>query len=201
MHSPHRLSRSCLPGQDSLVIRACRHPAGRARRPRRRPVEGLPLLGNGCPSADLRRSTASLPRHRPDDHSLPPDPGRPAAGAGEALSAPPHFFWMAARQSLSAMMALADAVVVTADSVNMLGEAAATDAPFISSGPPDGHPRSSDLSRPSDVRRSSRKASTRSTPRSYEPLDATPAIAAEMLRRYSEHRRRLGLPPDVADET
>ena len=87
-----------------------------------------------------------------------------------------------------AMLALAQAIVVTGDSVNMMGEAAATGTPIhiVEAG----HPH----------RKVARfvdglvgfGAACRWAGRleffSYRPIDATPVIAGEIARRYQTHR-------------
>ena len=88
-------------------------------------------------------------------------------------------------------MAAADALVVTGDSVNMVGEAAAMGRPVLVHRP--------DALSPKIVRfldameaQGAIVPLTGSVPdRPFAPLDATPHIAAEALRRFRLHRKSL----------
>lgn len=89
---------------------------------------------------------------------------------------------------LSAYLAKADAVVATADSTNMIGEAAATGKPVHVFTPQGNHPK---IDRflgtltslgiihpfPGPLKNTT-----------YEPLDSTPMIASEILQRFARHR-------------
>ncbi len=86
------------------------------------------------------------------------------------------------------MLALAQAIVVTGDSVNMMGEAAATGAPIhiVEAGDPHGK-----VARFVDAlvgRGAACRWAGRLQSFSYEPIDATPVIAGEIARRYRAHR-------------
>ena len=59
------------------------------------------------------------------------DDGATAASSGTGRGENPYL----------ALLALADAIVVTADSANMVGEAAATGAPILVFEPSGGHPK------------------------------------------------------------
>ena len=93
------------------------------------------------------------------------------------------------------LLAHADAVIVTADSVNMVGEAAATGKPVLVFEPPAGKGRSghrkivtflSALREQGIVHNFSGRLE--GTP--YHPLDATPVIATAILDRFAAFRRR-----------
>lgn len=90
-----------------------------------------------------------------------------------------------------AMLASADAVVVTADSVNMVGEALATSAPVLVFEPAGGAARHrallSELERAGQVRPF--RGRLEAWPR--EPLDTTPIIARAVAEAYLAHRARL----------
>lgn len=92
------------------------------------------------------------------------------------------------------LLALADAVVVTADSINMMGEAAATGAPIHVFKPSGGHPKFdhflSDLSRIATVRPFPGPIGGKP----YAPVDSTPLVAAIILQRYQDSRALRGLP-------
>lgn len=84
----------------------------------------------------------------------------------------------------SQMLAHADHILVTADSVNMVGEAVATGVPVHVYEPGGGHPKITAyidrLAELGAVRRwKGRLESWR-----YDPIDATPMIAREIARRY-----------------
>jgi mitochondrial fission protein ELM1 len=94
------------------------------------------------------------------------------------------------------LLALADAIVVTADSVNMMGEAAATGRPVLVFTPTwraTKGPRSSalvaGLARDGVVH----AFNGRLEGQAYEPLNSTPAVAAAIAAAYARHRRALGL--------
>ena len=86
------------------------------------------------------------------------------------------------------ILACANAIVVTSDSTNMVGEAVATGAPVHVFEPSGGHPKITAyldaLARHGAVRafRGRLEAFT------YAPLDATPEIAQAVLRAFERHR-------------
>jgi uncharacterized protein len=104
-----------------------------------------------------------------------------------------HFLWDGSGSNpYAGMLARADAVVVTADSINMLGEAAVTGRPIH-------------VFRPSVVAAKtgrfitalSRQATViglgeRLDGPHYPPVNATPLIATELLRRYEMFRQTAG---------
>jgi mitochondrial fission protein ELM1 len=93
-----------------------------------------------------------------------------------------------------AMLALSDAVVVTADSVNMVGEAVATGRPVLVFEPGGGTAKItaflSGLSSLGAIR-----PFTGSLPTyTYPPIDATPRIAEVLARRYASFRTNRKTP-------
>jgi mitochondrial fission protein ELM1 len=89
---------------------------------------------------------------------------------------------------LACYLAKADAIVVTADSTNMIGEAAATGKPVHVFKPHGGHPKivrflgtltSLGIIHPFP-------GPLKNT--TYGPLDSTPMIASEILKRFAGHR-------------
>ncbi len=99
------------------------------------------------------------------------------------------FFWEGAGENpYLAILALCDHFVVTADSVNMLGEAAATGRPIHLFTPSGGHTKISSfvsgLTRHGAVRPLTERLETWS----YEPLDATPAIAVAVAKAFAQRR-------------
>lgn len=108
------------------------------------------------------------------------------------------FFWDGTGENpYVALLALADFVVATADSFNMIGEAAVTGRSILVFEPSGGHPKL-------DVYMSALKAhgivhpfEGRLEGQPYEPLNSTPKIAEAIAQGFSRHRRALGL-PDIA---
>jgi mitochondrial fission protein ELM1 len=82
------------------------------------------------------------------------------------------------------MLALADALVVTGDSVNMLGEAALTGAPIHVVEPAGGHPKMTRFIDGLVAHGAARRWSGTIEQFTYAPLDATPTIAAAIAERY-----------------
>lgn len=105
------------------------------------------------------------------------------------------FFWDGAGDNpYIPMLALADAVVATADSANMVGEAAATGAPILLFEPSGGHPKLAAFIEGLKRHGAVKPFSGRLEAWPYEPLDSTPVIAAAIAAGLARHRRALGLP-------
>ena len=118
-----------------------------------------------------------------------PGPALPGPGAGRG------FVWDGDGENpYTAMLALADAIVVTADSTNMVGEAAATGAPVLLFEPSGGHPKFSALFKGLERHGAVRPFFGRLEAWPYEPLDSTPVIAEAIAAGLARHRRALGLP-------
>jgi mitochondrial fission protein ELM1 len=138
-------------------------------------------------AADIDRFTVGLERLRTDGASLMitasrRTPGALAARLRDLGRAPGVFVWDGAGQNpLAAMLALADAVVATADSTNMIGEAAATGKPIQVFHPSGGHPKTrrflAALGRIATIA----EFPARLDLPAYPPVDSTPAIAARIL--------------------
>jgi hypothetical protein len=93
---------------------------------------------------------------------------------------------------LLAMLAHATAIAVTADSVNMVGEAAATGKPILLFSPSGGHDKIQSFLDGLELHGAVRPLSGKLELWSYEPVDATPVIAIELARRFVRHRQALG---------
>jgi len=107
----------------------------------------------------------------------------------EALAGYPAFVWDGTGDNpYGAMIALADAIVVTGDSVNMVGEALVAGVPVQVYEPSGGHPKIAGfiekLAQAGHVRRWAGGLERWDNP----PLDATSVIAGEVVRRYSAFR-------------
>ncbi|WP_201838948.1 mitochondrial fission ELM1 family protein [Microvirga zambiensis] len=108
------------------------------------------------------------------------------------------FFWDGTGENPYVdLLALADFVVATGDSFNMIGEAAVTGRPILVFEPSGGHPKL-------DVYMTALKAhgivhpfTGRLEGQPYEPLNSTPKVAEAIAQGLSRHRRALGL-PDLA---
>jgi mitochondrial fission protein ELM1 len=91
------------------------------------------------------------------------------------------------------MLALAEAVVVTADSFNMAGEAAASGVPILVFEPSGGHPKLSAFNAALAERGIVHVFRGRLEGQAYEPLDTTPTLARFITERLARHRQSLGL--------
>lgn len=105
-----------------------------------------------------------------------------------------HILWDGTGENpLAAYLAMADAVVVTADSTNMVGEAAATGRPVLVYEPSGGHAKIRKfLDKMSEIGVTRPFAGRLETYR-YEPLDSTPVIAAAIRTRWqARHAGKTG---------
>jgi len=100
-----------------------------------------------------------------------------------------HLFYGGAGENpIASYLAKADAIVTTADSTNMIGEALATGRPVHVYHPEGGHPKIDRF-----LGMLSKQGSIHPFPgplktTRYEPIDATPLIAADILDRYAAYR-------------
>jgi hypothetical protein len=92
-----------------------------------------------------------------------------------------------------AMLALADFIVVTADSFNMIGEAAATGVPVLVFEPHGGHPKLDTFLRGLKADRIVHDFRGRLEGNPYKPLNSTFDIANAIAQGVATHRRALGL--------
>jgi mitochondrial fission protein ELM1 len=88
------------------------------------------------------------------------------------------------------MIANADAIVATSDSVNMVGEALATSVPVYLYEPTGGHPKMHRYIDALVARGLARRWNGKIEDWTHEPIDATGVIAAEVARRYVVFRRK-----------
>lgn len=106
------------------------------------------------------------------------------------------FFWNGDGENpYPSLLALADAVVVTADSTNMLGEAAVSGVPVLVFRPEGGHRKVDTLIDGLEALGVAHPFAGRIVGARYESVDATPVIAAALARAYRAHRARRGLAP------
>jgi mitochondrial fission protein ELM1 len=105
------------------------------------------------------------------------------------------FFWDGSGENpYVAILALADAVVVTADSFNMIGEAAATGAPILVFEPTGGHPKLAIFIDQMTALGAVHPFQGRLEGEAYPPVNSTPQIARAIAEGLARHRRALGLP-------
>jgi len=107
----------------------------------------------------------------------------------QALAGKPAFIWDGTGANpYTAIIALADSIVLTGDSVNMVGEALVAGAPVQVYEPSGGHPKIAGfiekLAQAGHVRRWAGHLERWDNP----PLDATSLIAGEIARRYAAFR-------------
>lgn len=118
-----------------------------------------------------------------------------AAGLAQLARETNGFFYDGTGENpYAAMLAIADAVVVTADSTNMLGEAAASGAPVLVFTPTGGHRKIDALLAWLTEQGVARPLAGRLEGARTAPIDATPEIAARIAQALDRHRVRRGLP-------
>ncbi len=112
-----------------------------------------------------------------------------------ALGQLPHalkrnvFLWMGEEPNpYAAILANADAIIVTGDSVNMVGEATATGAPVHVFEPSGGHAKISVYLERLQSLGAIRRWRGELEDWRYPPINATPLIAQEIARRYGAFR-------------
>lgn len=113
-----------------------------------------------------------------------------------------HLYWNGSPPNpLGSYLANADAVIVTADSTNMIGEAAVTGKPLHVFHPGGGHKK---ITRFLDTLRRMGVIHPFPGPlktTTYEPIDATPLIADRILTDYAAFRQKdTDATPDTPDE-
>lgn len=113
------------------------------------------------------------------------------------------FFWDGSGDNpYLAMLALADTVVATADSTNMVGEAAATGVPILVFEPSGGHRKFESFLGSLSAKGIVHPFGGRLVGQPYTPLNSTPAIAKAIARGWAHHRRALDpaatAPPETA---
>jgi mitochondrial fission protein ELM1 len=116
-----------------------------------------------------------------------------AYGLASLAKAGGHLYWTGSEPNpLGLYLAKADAIVATADSTNMIGEAVATGKPVHVFHPTGGHAKISrflgSLQRLGALHPFPGPLKTTT----YEPIDATPVIAERILADYAAFRRKQG---------
>ena len=140
-----------------------------------RHLEDLAATGASLMMTASRRTPETLARRL-----------RALAGQGRG------FYWDGTGENpYLAMLALADFIVVTADSTNMISEAAATGVPILVFEPSGGHAKISAFIAALTHRGIVRPFSGMLEGATYEPLDTTPAIAGATAAAIAWHRASL----------
>jgi uncharacterized protein len=119
-----------------------------------------------------------------------------AIKAGLAGAPGHHFIWDGSGGNpYMAMLALANFILVTGDSVNMMAEAVATGAPVHIYEPSGGHPKVTAYINHLITSGAAQRWAGKPGHWAYEPINATPLIAAEIARRYLAWRGAQGMAP------
>jgi len=104
------------------------------------------------------------------------------------LSAFPSFFWDGTGENpYLSLLACADAFLITADSVNMISEAAATGAPIHIFAPPGGHPKLIKFQNKLAAAGAVRLWRGAIEDWRYDPINATPMIAQSIISSYNQY--------------
>jgi mitochondrial fission protein ELM1 len=190
--SPNRLS------EEALAAARAAPPPGLAAfpRPRRAVLVGGDSRHHRFTAADIGRFAEGLERLADAEGSLMITASRrtpaPLRAALERLAGKDQVvLWDGAGDNpFVAYLALADEIVVTADSINMIGEAAATGRPVQVFHPSGGHPKlDAFLSALGAVAHVGRFPEAPAAG-SYPPVNATPAIAAAIRNAWEQHGQR-----------
>lgn len=111
---------------------------------------------------------------------------------GEVARASGGFLWDGRGENpIFAMLANADMIVVSAESVNMLSEAVATGSPVLVFDLPDLPPRHRAFVDALDEAGATRPFAGRPERYAYEPLDSTPVIADAIRDALARHQSRM----------
>ncbi|MGO8799844.1 MAG: mitochondrial fission ELM1 family protein [Roseiarcus sp.] len=186
--SPHPFSAARLAGARAAPDpRIAALPA-----PRAAVILGGPSAANDFAPADVARLAAAVAAIAGAGYSVMATPSRRTpppliAAVRSAMGGAPGFVWDGeGANPYAQILAHADAILVTGDSVNMVGEATATGAPVhvfeLSGGSGERIARYIDaLERLGAVRRFAGRLERFS----YEPLDSSRTIAREIARRFA----------------
>ena len=154
-------------------------------------------------AADCARLGQAIAAIRAQGFSVMATPSRrtpPELASAVSQNIGEGFFWDGAGENpYAAMLSLADAILVTGDSANMMGEATASGAPVHIFEPTGGNPRK--LAKSIDglvARGAARRWAGRLEAFTYTPIDSSGEIAAAILGRYLGPAR---VPRALAGET
>lgn len=192
--SPHRLT------PERLAAARAAPPAAIAnlRTPRVAVLVGGDSRHHRFTPADIERLAGQLDALAGSGASLMGSPSRRTSPALAAAVAPVfarHGGWWwdgNGENPYLALLANADAVVVTADSTNMIGEATATGVPVLVFEPTGGHTKIAALIAALERQRVVHRFCGRLEGGRYEPIDSTPIIADAIRQGWLRHRAALG---------
>jgi mitochondrial fission protein ELM1 len=193
--SPHRLT-----PQKLAAARAAPPPAIAALPcPRVAVLVGGDSRHHRFTSADSERFTAQLEELAGSGARLMGSPSRRtsaslAAAVSTVFARHGGWWWDGAGDNpYLAFLANADAIVVTADSTNMIGEATAAGVPVLVFEPQGGHPKITALIEALQRQGVVHRFCGRLEGAPYEPIDSTPIIADAIRQGWLHHRASLGL--------
>jgi len=158
-------------------------------------VLGGPSGAQHFTAADLTRMTEAVRAIVGQGFSIMATPSRRTppellAAVREGLGDAPGFVWDGSGENpYASILALADAVLVTGDSANMVGEATATGAPVYVFEPSGGE--AGKLGQAIDALErlgAIRRFAGRIERFAYKPIDSSSVIAAEIARRFARAR-------------
>jgi mitochondrial fission protein ELM1 len=108
------------------------------------------------------------------------------------------FFWDGTGENpYVTLLGLAEFIVATGDSFNMIGEAAVTGMPILVFEPSGGHPKLDVYIKGLKAHGVVHPFEGRLVGQAYQPLNSTPRIAEAIAQGFARHRCALGL-PDIA---
>lgn len=193
--SPHRLT------PQKLAAARAAPPAAIAGLPRPRVavLVGGDSRHHRFTPADIERFAAGLDALAGTGAALMGSPSRrtsPALAAAVAAVFARHGGWWwdgTGENPYLALLANADAVIVTADSTNMIGEAAAAGVPILVFEPQGGHAKIAALIAALERQGVVHRFCGRLEGERYQPIDSTPIIADAIRQGWLRHRAALGL--------
>ncbi|HEV3043090.1 MAG TPA: mitochondrial fission ELM1 family protein, partial [Roseiarcus sp.] len=167
--------------------------------PRASVLLGGPSGAHAFPPGDLERMARAVAAIASQGHSVMATPSRrtppaliEAVRTGLAGADPTRvFLWDGAGDNpYGHMLAHADAILVTGDSVNMIGEAVSTGAPVFIFAPSGGGGRIGDFIAALEQAGAVRRFDGRLSRFAYEPIDSSAAIAKAIAGRFEamDHR-------------
>ncbi len=193
--SPHKVSQSAL---DRSRADPPAHMAA-LRAPRVAVLVGGDSRHHRFKPADTERFAAALGRLADSGASLMGSRSRrtpePLASAVAAVFSRTGGWWWdgSGENPYIPLLANADAIVVTADSVNMIGEAAATGTPVLVFEPSGGHGKIGKFLNGLADHGVVHRFDGNLVGHAYEPLDSTQQIAAAALAALAAHRQARGI--------
>jgi uncharacterized protein len=188
--TPHRVTQARLAAARS----AAPHALARLEHPRAAVLIGGNSVNHRFTALDIAALSSRLDRLAQSGVQLMGTPSRrtplPLRDAIAAvITRHGGYFWNEVEENpFVALLALADAVVVTSDSVGMVGEAAATGRPVLVYEPTGGHPKNTRYLDTLRGRGIVHEFTGQLTGAPYEPVDSTLAVASSIAQAFLRHR-------------